>query len=91
VKERSFVVVISERAREHSIQNIGKALLALADKGIHSGGRSMDAVLHDVLQGIRDNVLLKTELEPDDLDMLLSRHLGRDFKLCTIQWMTNRV
>lgn len=85
--ERSFVVLISERAMSHSIENIGKGLLALDGKGIHGGARALDSVLHDVLQGIRDNVLLKTELTPSDLEALLHRQLGRDFKLCAIEWV----
>ena len=85
--QSSFVVVISERALSHSVTNIGQGLLQLDGKGINAGARSMEAVLHDVLKGIRDSVLLKTDLTHSDLEALLSRQLGRDFKLCTIQWV----
>jgi len=81
------VIVISERAMSHSIENIGKVLLQLNGKGINSGARSIDAVLQDVLRGIRDKVLLKTHLEPDELEKLLRGQIGRDFKLCTIEWV----
>ncbi len=85
--DRSFVVVISERALGPSVENIGKGLLKLDGKGISSSARSIDAVLHDVLRGVRDNVLLKTPLDPADLENLLRTNIGRDFKLCTIQWV----
>jgi hypothetical protein len=87
VQDRSFVLMISERALGASVENIGKGLLALDGKGIGSGARAMDAVLHDVLRGVRDNVLLKTQLEPPDLETLLRKQIGRDFSLCKIQWV----
>jgi hypothetical protein len=87
VQDRSFVVIISERALGSSVENIGKGLLALDGKGISSGARSIDAVLSDVLRGVRDSVLLKTQLDPPDLEALLRNQIGRDFKLCTIQWV----
>jgi hypothetical protein len=43
--------------------------------------------LHDVLRGVRDDVLLKTQLEPADLEALLKKQIGRDFSLCTIKWV----
>ena len=49
--------------------------------------RSIDAVLHDVLRGVRNDVLLKTQLEPGDLEALLKKQIGRDFNLCTIRWV----
>jgi hypothetical protein len=85
--ERSFVVVIHERALGSSVENIGKQLLALDGEGIHSAGRPIDAVLHDLLRGVRDNVLLKTTLEPIELESHLKKSLGGDYKLCTIRWM----
>jgi len=87
VQDRSFVVIISERAMSGSVENIGKGLLALDGKGIASGARSLDAVLHDVLRGVRDDVLLKTQLEPADLEALLRKQIGRDFNLCTLKWV----
>jgi hypothetical protein len=87
VQDRSFVVLISERALGASVENIGKGLLALNGKGLSSGARSIEAVLHDVLRGVRDNVLLKTPLEPADLEALLRKQIGRDFGLCKIQWV----
>jgi len=87
VQDRSFVVIISERAMSGSVENIGKGLLALDGKGIASGARSVDAVLHDVLRGVRDDVLLKTQLEPADLEALLRKQIGRDFNLCTLKWV----
>jgi hypothetical protein len=87
VQDRSFVVLISEKALGPSVENIGKGLLALNGKGVGSGGRAIDAVLHDILRGVRDNVLLKTSLEPADLEALLRKQIGRDFGLCKIQWV----
>ena len=87
MQDRSFVVIISERAMSGSVENIGKGLLALDGKGIASGARSVDAVLHDVLRGVRDDVLLKTQLEPADLEALLRKQIGRDFNLCTLKWV----
>ena len=87
MQDRSFVVIISERAMGGSVENIGKGLLALDGKGIASGARSLDAVLHDVLRGVRDDVLLKTQLEPADLEALLRKQIGRDFNLCTLNWV----
>jgi hypothetical protein len=87
VHDRTFVVVISDRALPHSIENIGKGLLELNGNGLHSGARSIESVLHDVLQGIRDKVLLKTHLTHPELENLLHRQLGRDFKSCTIEWI----
>ncbi len=89
--DRSFVVVISERAMPHSIANIGKGLLELNGKGIHSGAREIDALLHDVLRGIRDKILLKTRLTQDETEQLLRAQLGRDYKLCTIEWPASSV
>jgi hypothetical protein len=87
VQDRSFVLKISERAMSGSVENIGKGLLALGGKGVTSGTRSVDAVLHDVLRGVRDDVLLRTQLEPADLEALLKKQIGRDFSLCTIKWV----
>jgi hypothetical protein len=87
VQDRSFVVKISDRAMSGSVENIGKGLLALGGKGVASAARSIDAVLHDVLRGVRDDVLLKTSLEPADFEALLKKQVGRDFNLCTIKWM----
>jgi hypothetical protein len=87
VQDRSFVLMISDRALGASVENIGKGLLALDGVGISSGARSIDAVLHDVLRGVRDDVLLKTQLEPADLETLLRKHIGRDFGLCKIKWV----
>ena len=87
MQDRSFVVIISERAMSGSVENIGKGLLALGGKGVTSGARSLDAVLHDVLRGVRDDVLLKTQLEPADLEALLRKQIGRDFNQCTIKWV----
>ena len=87
MQDRSFVVIISERAMSGSVENIGKGLLALDGKGIASGARSLDALLHDVLRGVRDDVLLKTQLEPADLEALLRKQIGRDFNLCTLKWV----
>ena len=87
MQDRSFVVLISEKGAGPSVENIGKGLLALNGKGVASGARAIDAVLHDVLRGVRDNVLLKTSLEPADLEALLRKQIGRDFGLCKIQWV----
>ena len=40
-----------------------------------------------MLRGVRDDVLLKTPLEPADLEGLLRKQIGRDFNLCTIKWI----
>jgi hypothetical protein len=85
--DRSFVVIISERALGPSVESIGKKLLGLDGQGIYSAARPLDMVLHDVLRGVRDNVLLKTNLEQSDLESLLRKNLGGDYKLCTIKWM----
>lgn len=87
MQDRSFVVIISDRALGGSVENIGKGLQALDGKGISSGARSIDAVLHDVLRGVRDDVLLKTPLEPAELEALLRKQIGRDFSLCTLKWV----
>jgi hypothetical protein len=87
VQDRSFVIKISERAMHGSVENIGKGLLALGGKGVNSGTRSLDAMLHDMLRGVRDDVLLKTQLEPVDFEALLKKQIGRDFSLCTIKWV----
>jgi hypothetical protein len=87
VQDRSFVVKISDRAMSSSVENIGKGLLALGGKGVNPCARSIDAVLHDLLRGVRDDVLLKTQLEPTDLEALLKKQIGRDFSLCTIKWV----
>jgi hypothetical protein len=84
---RSFVVTISERALGPSVESIGKKLLELDGQGIYSGARPLDAVLHHVIRGVRDDVLLKTNLEQSELESLLRKNLGGDFKLCTIRWV----
>jgi hypothetical protein len=89
VKERSFVVQIDQEAMPQSIEKIGRGLAALDGKGIHPASRTIDAVLKDLLHGVRDDVLLKTQLDPYELENLLRTHLGRDFKLCTVKWMTS--
>ncbi len=38
MQDRSFVVLISEKALGPSVENIGKGLLALNGKGVASGG-----------------------------------------------------
>lgn len=85
--DRSFVVTINERALGPSVENIGKKLLALEGQGIHSAARPLDAVLNHLVRGVRDDVLLKTNLEQTDLENLLRKNLGGDYKLCTIRWM----
>jgi hypothetical protein len=87
MSDRSFVVTISERALGPSVENIGKKLLELEGQGIFSGARPLDAVLHHLTRGVRDDVLLKTNLEQTDLESLLRKNLGGDYKLCTIRWM----
>jgi len=86
--ERSFVLAVCEGAYPSSVENIGKTLLALNGPQLHSGTREMEAVLHDILRGIRDKVLLKTSLEPGELEKLLKKHLRGDYKQCTVEWMT---
>jgi hypothetical protein len=90
VKERSFIVLIDESAMAHSIEKIGRTLLALDGKGIHPASRTIDVVLKDLLRGVRDNVLLKTELDPYECEQLVREQLGRDSKLCTFKWVTSR-
>ena len=85
--DRSFVVTISDRALGPSVENIGKKLLELEDQGIHSNARPLDAVLHHLIRGVRDDVLLRTNLEQTELEGLLRKQLGSDYKLCTIRWM----
>jgi hypothetical protein len=87
MSDRTFVVEISDRAMPHSVEHIGQGLLALNGHGLHSGAREIDAVLHDVLQGIHDKILLKSDLAPEELEKLLHKQLGRDFKLCSIRWL----
>jgi len=84
---RSFVLHIDNDAFSSTVQTIGKKLIDLDGKGIHSGARNIDAMLSDTLKGIGDDILLKTDLVPAELERLLSEHLGRDFKHCTIDWM----
>jgi len=86
--DRSFVVTISDRALGSSVENIGKKLLELDGHGIHSAARPLNAVLHHLVRGVRDDVLLKTELEQSDLENLLRKNLGGDYKLCTIRWVS---
>ncbi len=85
--ERSFVVMINERALGPSVENIGNRLLELDGQGIYSGARPLDAVLHHLTRGVRDDVLLKTNLEQTELEGLLRKNLGGDYKLCTIRWV----
>jgi hypothetical protein len=85
--DRSFVLLISERALGPSVENIGKKLLELDGQGLYSAARPLDAVLHHLTRGVRDDVLLKTNLEQNDLENLLRKTLGGDYKLCTIRWM----
>jgi hypothetical protein len=85
--DRSFVVIISDRALGPSVENIGKKLLELDGQGIYSAARPLDAVLHHMVRGVRDDVLLKTNLEQSELENLLRKNLGGDYKLCTIKWM----
>ena len=86
--DRSFVVTISDKALGSSVENIGKKLLELDGQGIHSNARPLNAVLHHLVRGVRDDVLLKTNLEQNDLENLLRKNLGGDYKLCTIRWMS---
>jgi hypothetical protein len=85
--DRSFVVTISDRALGPSVENIGKKLLELEGQGLYSAARPLDKVLHHLTLGVRDDVLLKTSLQQSDLENLLRKNLGGDFKLCTIRWM----
>jgi hypothetical protein len=85
--DRSFVVTISDRALGPSVENIGNKLLELDGQGIYSAARPLDAVLHHLRRGVRDDVLLKTNLEQPDLESLLKKNLGGDYKLCTIRWV----
>ncbi len=86
--DRSFVVMISDKALGPSVESIGKKLLELEGQGIHSNARPLSAVLHHLVRGVRDDVLLKTNLEQNDLENLLRKNLGGDYKLCTIRWMS---
>jgi hypothetical protein len=88
--DRSFIVTVSDRALGPSVENIGKRLLELDGQGIHSAARPLDKVLHHLVRGVRDDVLLKTNLEQNELEDLLRKSLGSDYKLCTIRWMGDR-
>lgn len=85
--ERGFVLEIQEGAYSQTVQSIGRKLLELDSRQVHSGTREMEAVLHDVLQGVRDKVLLRTPLAPAELEQLLKKQLGSEFKQCKIEWM----
>ncbi|HET6327373.1 MAG TPA: hypothetical protein VFG04_22010 [Planctomycetaceae bacterium] len=85
--DRSFVVTVNERALGPSVENIGNRLLELDGQGIYSAARPLDAVLHHLTRGVRDDVLLKTNLEQTELEGLLRKNLGGDYKLCTIRWV----
>lgn len=85
--DRNFVLAISAGALSHSVENIGRQLLALDGRGVYSEGRQMESLLSDVLMGIRDDLLLKTNLREDELEQLLRDQLGRDFKHCKIEWI----
>ncbi len=85
--ERRFILEIKEGAYESTVQSIGQKLLNLESKDVHSGARAMEAVLHDVLQGIRDKVLLSTPLAPAALESLLKKELGSEYKQCRIEWI----
>jgi hypothetical protein len=85
--DRSFVLMISDRALGPSVENIGKKLLELDGQGIYSAARPLEKVLHHLTRGVRDDVLLKTTLQQADLENLLRKNLGGDYKLCTIRWM----
>jgi hypothetical protein len=87
MSERRFVLTIKEDAYESTVISIGQKLLALSSSDVHSGTRSMEAVLHDVLRGIRDKVLLTTPLAPAALESLLKKELGGEFKQCRIEWI----
>jgi hypothetical protein len=85
--DRSFVFTISERALGPSVEHIGTKLLELDGQGVYSAARPLDAVLHHLTRGVRDDVLLKTNLEPTELENLLRTNLGSDYKLCAIRWV----
>lgn len=85
--ERGFILEIQPDAYSSTVQSIGQKLLDIDAAKVHSGTRSMEAVLHDVLQGVRDKVLLRTSLEPRELEKLLKQELGSEFKQCRIEWM----
>jgi hypothetical protein len=87
--ERGFILEIQPGAYERTVKSIGEKLLDLDSTKVHSGTRSMEAVLSDMLQGIRDKVLLRTSLDPHELEKLLKQELGSDFKQCRIEWMAN--
>ena len=86
--ERRFVLAIDESAFESSVITIGKKLSELEGKGmIYSSARTIDAMLEDVSKGVRDDILLKTELVQYSLEALLKDELGKDFKHCSIRWI----
>ncbi len=86
--DHNFVFAIEDGTHPSTIEKIARKLLELPPTQLHSGARAMDAVLHDMLQGIQDKVLLKTSLTPAGLEHLLKEHLRGDYKRCRIEWMT---
>ncbi|MGE3313576.1 MAG: hypothetical protein AB7O26_00585 [Planctomycetaceae bacterium] len=85
--ERRFILEIKDGVHERTVQSIGRKLLALNSSEVHSGARAMESVLHDLLQGIRDKVLLSTPLAPAALESLLKKELGSEYKQCRLEWL----
>jgi len=85
--DRRFVLVINEKAFGESVQEIGNKLLELNNQGIYSGGRRIEDVLKDVRMGVRDKLLLHTQMGPKQLEDFLKKNLRKNYKFCSIEWI----
>ena len=84
---KNFVLIIEKGTPWHIVERIGKGVAALQGQGIEPSVRTMDAILEDVRKGIPDDLLLKTELPPDEIQQLLAAKLGHDYGVCQLKWV----
>ena len=68
-------------------RKLDETLVELDGSAVHPVARTMSAVLDGILKGVRDNVVLTTDLERPQLEERLAQALGKDFRHCKIRWL----
>jgi len=82
-----LILMVSTNAMEHEVEQVSQQVASMLRARVFHSPRELDSLLHDVEQGIRDNLYLSTRLAPEDLEWLLEENLGSLRHCVTIQWL----
>ena len=81
-----FIFVIDRDAPKEAVQEIGAKLPTLEDSGILFGFAKSGPLVQKVSEGFPKKILLKTETEPDQIELCLQGIFGDSYEHCRIEW-----